>query len=88
MLTAEQFKKLRLILREEEIPFFTPEELEAYYQDNNQDLNATIYHCCIVKAENTSVQLSGLSVSDSSRYFLRLAQRYRPSNSGILGGGS
>lgn len=86
MLTAEQLKKLKLTLREEDIPFFTDEELESYYQDNNQDLNATIYHCCIVKAEDTSVQLTGLSVSDSSRYFLRLAQRYRPSNSGILGG--
>ena len=77
---------LKRILREDDIPFFSNEDLEAYYNENDQDLNKTIYCCCIVKAEDTQIQISGLSLADTSRYFLRIAQRYRPRNSGVLKG--
>ncbi len=77
---------LKRVLREEDIPFFSDEELEAYYNENNQNLNMTIYCCCIIKSEDTQVQISGLSLADTSKYFLRIAQRYRPHNSGTLTG--
>lgn len=77
---------LKRVLREEDIPFFSDEDLEAYYEENGQDINKTIYGCCIMKSEDTTVQISGLSVADTSRYFLRIAQRYRPHNSGTLKG--
>ena len=78
--------QLKRILREEDVPFFSDEDLEAYYEENGRDLNKTIYGCCIMKAEDTQVQISGLSLADTSRYFLRIAQRYRPHNSGTLKG--
>lgn len=78
--------QLKRILREDDIPFFSDEDLQAYYSENDNDLNRTIFCCCIIKAENTEVQISGLSLGDTSKYFLRLAQRYRPHNSGILKG--
>lgn len=77
---------LKRVLREDDIPFFSDADLEAYYEENGHDLNKTIYGCCIIKAEDTQVQISGLSLADTSKYFLRIAQRYRPHNSGILKG--
>lgn len=79
--------ELRLILREKDIPFFELIELEYYYQKNHGDLRATVYECALIKAEDTSLSVSGLDLPDTSQYFRRLAARYRPYNSGVLKGG-
>lgn len=81
-------EKLKIILRETDIPFFTDEELEFYLVENDGDFDATAYQCLIIKAENTTMSISGMSTADSSSYFRRLAARYRPNNSGILRGGN
>lgn len=81
MTTLEEMK---LLLREEDIPFFSDKELEFYLAKNNNDMNATLYECFNIKAENTTMNISGLSVADSSKYFRRLAAKYRPNNSGVL----
>ena len=81
MTTLEEMK---LLLREEDIPFFSDKELEFYLAKNNNDMNATLYECFNIKAENTTMNVSGLSVADSSKYFRRLAAKYRPNNSGVL----
>lgn len=73
--------KLRLLLREKDCPFFSDEELQSYYEINGGDIDATLYHCFTVKAENTTLNITGLSCEDTSKYFLRLAQRYRKTNS-------
>lgn len=78
--------QLKRILREDDVPFFSDADLTAYYEENGSNLERTIYCCCVLKAENTEVQISGLSLGDTSKYFLRLAQKYRPHNSGILKG--
>lgn len=82
----EYLDELKLNLRENDCPFFTDEELEAYYQQNGQDVRKTSYACLIIKSENTRLQISGLSCGDTSKYFLRLATMYAPNNSGILKG--
>lgn len=79
--------RMRRILREEDIPFFSDEDLVFYVNENNGDENAAIYQCLLIKAENTSLGLSGVNLPDSSSYFRKLAQRYRPNNSGVLKGG-
>lgn len=81
----EALKELKIILREKDCPFFEDEELE-YYLSKNNTVEATAYQCLIIKAEDTSLSVSGLSCADTSSYFRRLAQRYRPNNSGILRG--
>lgn len=78
--------ELKLILREAEVPFFTDEELEYHYAKNGRSVEATAYRCLIIKSEDTTLSISGLSLSDSSNYFRRLAAQYRPSNTGILKG--
>lgn len=76
--------RMKKILREEEVPFFSDEDLNFYLEENDGDEDAAIYQCLLVKAEDTTLNVSGITASDSSSYFRRLASRYRPNNSGIL----
>ena len=78
---------LKTVLREEDVPFFDDSQLQFYLNENNGDYKATAYQCLLIKAEDTTLSVSGLSAADSSAYFRRLAARYRPHNSGILKGG-
>lgn len=80
-------QRIKTILRESAVPFFEDSEIEAYYNENGNDFNATVYNLLLVKAEDTTLNVSGLTTADTSRYFLRLASKYRKRNSGILGGG-
>lgn len=77
---------LKTILRENDVPFFADDELQFYLDRNGGDVDATAYQCLCIKAEDTTISVSGLSTADSSKYFRRLANMYRPSNSGTLGG--
>lgn len=79
-------EELKIVLREADIPFFTDEQIQFYLKENNGDYNRTAYQCLLIKAEDTTLQVSGLSTADSSKYFRRLAGKYRPNNSGILKG--
>lgn len=78
---------LKLILRENDIPFFTDEQLNFYLEQNGGDVRGAVYQCLLVKAEDTTLEVSGLSTADTSKYFRRLASQYRPFNSGTLKGG-
>lgn len=79
--------ELKIVLRERDIPFFEDEELEYYLTKNNNDFERTAYQTLLIKAENTTLSISGMTTADTSAYFRRLASRYRPNNSGILAGG-
>ena len=78
---------IKIELRENVAPYFTDEEIKHYYKKNNGDVNDTIYEMLIVKSEDSTITVSGLSTQDTSSYFKRLASMYRRSNSGILKGG-
>lgn len=84
--TNAQLKRMKTILREEEYPTFSDDDLQFYLEENNGDVNKAIYQCLLIKAEDSSISINGLSSADTSSYFKRLAQRYRPNNSGILKG--
>lgn len=79
--------RMKIILRESDVPFFTDEELNFYLSENNGNINDALYECLLVKSEDTTLQISGMSAADSSSYFKRLASKYRPSHSGSLYGG-
>jgi hypothetical protein len=78
---------LKTVLRESDIPFFSNQDLQFYLNENGGDFRATAYQCLLIKAEDTTLSISGLKAADSSKYFRRLAARYRPHNSGVLKGG-
>lgn len=80
----DELKRMKIIMREEDMPFFTDEQLEFYIKENNGDIDKAIYECLIIKSESTSVNLPGFSAGDTSSYFKRLAQKYKPNNSCIL----
>lgn len=75
-------------LREEQMPYFDDEDFEHYFSKNDGNVNNTIYEMLLVKAEDSTISVSGLSTQDTSSYFRRLASRYRPNHSGILSGGA
>lgn len=77
--------RAKFILREKEMPMFSDDELKDYLSKASSEEEA-LYELLLLKSENTSVSLSGLTTADTSDYFKRLAAVYRPSNSGILGG--
>ena len=80
-----EIQELKLILREESSPFFSEEEIAYYLEKNNYNIDATAYECLVLKAENDSISLpGGLNIADNQKYWLRLAQKYRPSGSKIL----
>ena len=84
MLALNSINDLKVVLRESEIPFFSDAELQWYVDKFNGNYNAAAYELLIVKSENTGMSISGMSAEDSSSYFRRLANRYRPNNSGVL----
>lgn len=84
-MAVETLDRLKFILRESEMPMFTDEELQSYL-DNSDSFELALYELLMLKSENTGLQVSGLTIQDTSSYFRRLAQTYRPHNSGVLGG--
>lgn len=80
-------QQLALILRESDIPFFTNDQLQHFIWEANGDVRNAAYVALTYKAENTTLALEGLTLPDTSKYFLRLASHYRPFHSGVLKGG-
>lgn len=78
-------ERIKKILREDDIPYFNDEDIEFYLNENNGNVNNTIYQCLLIKSEDSTISVSGLSTQDTSKYFKRLASRYTPVNTGILG---
>ena len=79
--------QIRLEIREEMCPYFNEGEIEQYLEKNNGDVEATIYELLIVKSEDSTITLSGLTTADTSGYFKRLASTHKRHNTGILEGG-
>lgn len=73
-------------LREEDCPFFTLEDIDYYLNKNGGDVEKTIYEMLIIKSEDTTISVSGLNTTDTSKYFKRLASRHKTFNTGILKG--
>lgn len=75
---------LKKELREEQAPYFEEADFQYYLDKNNGNLNATIYEMLIIKSEDSTISVSGLTTQDTSSYFKRLASRYKQFNSGVL----
>lgn len=80
-------ERIKKLLREVECPFFGDDDIDFYLSENNGNENKTLYQMFLIKAEDTTLSVSGLSCADTSKYFRRLAQRYRQNNSRQLKGG-
>ena len=78
--------RIKKEIREVQSPYFDEDDFAYYLEKNGGDVNATIYEMLIIKSEDSTISVSGLSTSDTSGYFKRLASRYKRFNSGILQG--
>ncbi len=87
MTDIEKIARIKKEIRELQSPYFEEDDFSFYLKKNNGDMDATIYEMLIVKSEDSTISVSGLSTQDTSAYFKRLASRYKPFNSGILQGG-
>lgn len=74
-------------IRENQSPYFDEDDFVYYLEKNGGDVNSTIYEMLIIKSEDSTISVSGLSTQDTSAYFKRLASRFKPFNSGIMSGG-
>lgn len=79
-------ERVKKEIREAQSPYFEEDDFKYYLDKNNGDVDATIYEMLIIKSEDSTISVSGLSTGDTSNYFKTLASRYRPHNSGILPG--
>lgn len=86
MTDTEKIAVIKREIREEQMPYFSDDDFSYYLGKNNGDVNATIYEMLILKSEDSTISVSGLSTQDTSAYFKRLASRFRQYNTGILGG--
>lgn len=77
--------EIKYAVRENMSPYFEESEIEYFLEKNGGDVDATIYELLTIKAEDSTLSVSGLSTSDTSAYFRRLASKYRRYNSGVLG---
>lgn len=87
MSELSKYERIKKLLREVECPFFSDDDIDFYLSENNGNENKTLYQMFLIKAEDTTLSVSGLSCADTSKYFRRLAQRYRKNNSRQLKGG-
>lgn len=79
-------ERIKIEIRENQSPYFEEEDFKYYLEKNNNNIDATIYEMLIIKSEDSTISVSGLSTQDTSAYFKRLASRYKRFNSGVLGG--
>jgi hypothetical protein len=77
-------RQIRIETRENQSPYFEDEDIEYYFNKNEGDVEATIYELLVVKSEDSTISVSGLSTGDTSAYFRRLASKHRKYNSGVL----
>lgn len=75
---------LKLNIREEAYPMFSDEELQYFLEKNGGNVDKASHECLILKSENTGLEVSSLTTSDSSGYFKMLAARYVTTNTGLL----
>lgn len=80
----EKIDTLKLILRETDYPFFSDAELNFYLEQNNGDVADTAYQCLIVKAETCKLSMAGLSLEDTSEYWMNMARMYRKSGTKVV----
>ena len=79
-------ERVKKEIREEQAPYFEEDDFQYYLDKNNGNVDAAIYEMLIIKSEDSTISVSGLTTQDTSGYFKRLASRYRQYNSGTLEG--
>lgn len=86
-MTEAEYNRIFIEIREQQAPYFDENDIGYYFDKNNGDVDATIHELLLIKSEDSTISVSGLSTQDTSDYFKRLASRYKKFNSCSLVGG-
>lgn len=83
----KKIESIKIEIRENQSPYFEEEDFLYFLRKNLGNTNDTCYEMLIIKSEDSTISVSGLSTMDTSSYFKRLASKFKRNNSGILRGG-
>lgn len=81
MTLEEKVRRIKFVTQEKEYPMFTDEDIIWYLNEYNGNMRNTIYNLLCLKADTGAVQITGCTLPSPERYFMRIAQEYRPNNS-------
>ena len=59
-------ERIKKEVREAQSPYFEEDDFQYYLDKNNGNVNATIYEMLIIKSEDSTISVSGLSTQDTS----------------------
>lgn len=82
--TQESVERIKIIILEDQYPMFDDQKIQFYLKEFGGDEDRTIYELCCLKATSGQVEVGGLSLPSLDRDFMRIANQYRPNNSGVL----
>ena len=83
---VDKIGALRREIREDALPYFEDDELTYYLEKHHGDVDAAAYEMLILKSEDSTIVLTGMTTQDTSDYFKRLASRKKRYNSQTLRG--
>lgn len=74
---ATGLELLKFNLQEKEYPYFDDTELQLLL-DQHGNVGTATYFGCLMKANNDSIEVSGIKIPSNSGYWLNLAAQYKP----------
>lgn len=80
----KNIRRIKKIILEDRYPMFWDQDIEFYLEEYGGDVERTIYELCCIKATSGDINIDGLTLPNLERDFMRIANEYRPNNSGIL----
>lgn len=83
MASLADLTRLKMTIFEDTCPMFSEEELRFLLSESDS-FDEAVYKALLAKAYQGNFEIQGLSVTETSDMFLRLANEYKPSNSRLL----
>lgn len=73
-------EQIKMLIREKQYPAFEDDEIAFYLSKNNNNIYQTARELLLIKAEDCTLSVSGISMNDMSKYFMRLAENFKTSS--------
>ena len=70
-------ERIKKEVREAQSPYFEEDDFQYYLDKNNGNVNATIYEMLIIKSEDSTISVSGLSTQDTSNRLIQASSMNR-----------
>lgn len=81
-MATDRLTLLKFYLQEKQFPYFDDEDLQILL-DQYEDINRAAYEGCMIKAQDDSVQIPGVSTPSNEKYWIRRANQFRMRCKGV-----